>query len=233
MGNFDKYVFRCSSLGDIMTNSRDRKSMGGTCKTKLIQIWWKEMYGVEKPISTKQMDKGITMESDAIDLLGKVVYPGEYLLNNKKRITNEFVTGECDVERAEVIHDAKVSWDVETYSKAVLTKGYEYQGRGYMWLYDKPFFELNPCLLSTPEHLIMDELRRIAYYLNDHEGTSDRYMELEAQIYKNMKFDHIPESLRLKRIRISRDTKIEDKIMVRVLECRKWLNNYDPSKPEK
>lgn len=230
MMDWSKYEFRCSSLGDIMTNDRSGKGMGQTCISKLIQIWWKEMYNVEKPLSTKHMEKGVLCERDGIDLLSRVVYNGEYLVNNKTRKSNGFVNGECDVFKDDIrkIHDTKISWDVETFSKAALTKGYEWQGRGYMWLWDCEEFELNPCLISTPDHLVMDELRRLSYYLNDPEGTSEKYLEMELQIQRNMNFDRVPEELRLKRIPSNRDISKEDDLIIRISECRKWLSEFDP-----
>jgi len=232
MIDWSKYEFRCSSLGDIMTNDRSGKKMGQTCISKLIQIWWKEMYDVEKPLSTKHMEKGIICERDGIDLLSRLVYDGEYLVNNKTRNQNGFISGECDVYRKDIgkIHDTKISWDVETFSKADMSKTYEWQGIGYMWLWDCDEFELNPCLISTPEHLVMDELRRLAYYMDDAEGTSDKYLEMELQIQRSMNFERIPEELRLKRIPLKRDKSKEDDLIIRITECRKWLSNFDPKK---
>jgi len=232
MIDWSKYEFRCSSLGDIMTNDRSGKKMGQTCINKLIQIWWKEMYDVEKPLSTKHMEKGIICERDGIDLLSRLVYDGEYLVNNKTRKQNGFISGECDVYRKDIgkIHDTKISWDVETFSKAYMSKTYEWQGIGYMWLWDCDEFELNPCLISTPEHLVMDELRRLAYYMDDAEGTSDKYLEMELQIQRSMNFERIPEELRLKRIPLKRDKSKEDDSIIRITECRKWLSNFDPKK---
>ena len=232
MIDWSKYEFRCSSLGDIMTNDRSGKKMGQTCINKLIQIWWKEMYDVEKPLSTKHMEKGIICERDGIDLLSRLVYDGEYLVNNKTRKQNGFISGECDVYRKDIgkIHDTKISWDVETFSKADMSKTYEWQGIGYMWLWDCDEFELNPCLISTPEHLVMDELRRLAYYMDDAEGTSDKYLEMELQIQRSMNFERIPEELRLKRIPLKRDKSKEDDSIIRITECRKWLSNFDPKK---
>jgi hypothetical protein len=62
------------------------------------------------------------------------------------------MSGECDILLDDLIIDIKTSWSLETFP-ATAEDGdeslYEWQGRAYMYLYDRPSFELIYCMVST------------------------------------------------------------------------------------
>jgi hypothetical protein len=62
------------------------------------------------------------------------------------------MTGECDIVTVSSIIDIKTSWSLDTFPELpeeIDSKDYEWQGRAYMYLYDKPEFELVYCMVST------------------------------------------------------------------------------------
>ena len=66
--SFDKYLFRCSSLGKLMTNPRNKKDLlaVGT-RTYLGEIFKEELYGKSGTIQSKYLDKGIMAEEEGIE----------------------------------------------------------------------------------------------------------------------------------------------------------------------
>ena len=67
-------LFRCSSLGHLMTEPRTRAegdlSMGA--RSYIRQLVKEELFSVEFEVSSKETDKGIAVENTAIALLNKV-----------------------------------------------------------------------------------------------------------------------------------------------------------------
>jgi len=68
-----------------------------------------------------------------------------------------------------------------------------------MMLWDKPNFVVFHGLLNTPE---------------------------EANYGTEISYDDIPDDLRWGAFHIKRDVAIEEEIITRVIECRKWLEEY-------
>lgn len=116
-----------------------------------------DIYDYVNSISSRELDKGITVEDDSIDLYNEVL--GTFWSKNKERKENYWITGECDVEEVERITDIKSSWSLTTFPKLkedIDSKLYEWQGRAYMWLYNKPSFRLAYCMVDTPLDLLND-----------------------------------------------------------------------------
>src|SRR5688572_26741310 len=113
--NFDNHLFRCSSLGAIMTNQPGKKDtkfveeMSATAIEELIKIYVHVKYGRDKEIHSKYIDKGLQTEEDAITLLSRL-YKIPFFKNDR-RMTNEFITGEADITDPELM-DTKACWDI-------------------------------------------------------------------------------------------------------------------------
>ncbi len=150
---------RCSSIGKIMTEPKIAKDgpLSVGAKTYLRELAAQEILGIDFEVSSKQMEKGNMVEQDGIDLLNSV--RGLSLTKNSERRHNDWITGECDLYDAERRrgHDLKCSWSAATFPIAVIDcedKLYEWQMRGYMWLWDADEWEVNYALVDTPEKLI-------------------------------------------------------------------------------
>src|ERR1017187_4601362 len=96
MIDFDKILFRPSSLGDIFTEGKGKdEKFGITCKDALTRMYLEAEYSRTKDITTKYMEKGIEQEECAIDLYSEIKhYP---FFKNEKRVQNDFLNGEPDM----------------------------------------------------------------------------------------------------------------------------------------
>jgi hypothetical protein len=142
------------------------------------------------------------VELDLIDFMAEQLNLG---MAEKNTITmhNEYVVGTADVVTRDTIIDIKAAWSIKTLHDAVtsgINSDYEWQGRGYMMLWDKPKFVVFHGLLNTPE---------------------------EANYGVEVSYDDIPAEHRWVAYKVQRDVTIEQQIIQRVIECREWLTKYD------
>ena len=190
--------FRCSSLGKLMTEPRSKSEgpLSVGAKTYIRELAAQEIFGVEFEISSKAIEKGIEVEGDSIDLLNSV--RGLSLFKNTERKSNEFITGECDLFDAEAKrgHDIKSSWSIATFPITVADcedRLYEWQMRGYMALWDADEWEVNYCLVDTPDRLIGFEpmplhvVSHLPEWMRVTTWTVKRDLEKEAAIFEKVK----------------------------------------------
>ena len=147
-----------SQLGKLMTNPRSKSEvLSETAKSEIRRIAKEDFFGYETELNTKPILKGKLWEQEGIDLLNQVRFT-KYV-KNAVRVENEYMTGECDIIIDDLIIDIKSSWSLETFP-ATPSEGdssdYEWQGRAYMWLYDRPSFELIYTMYDTDDTLLTD-----------------------------------------------------------------------------
>ena len=122
---------RSSALGKIMTNPRSKKeTLSAGCKTYIKELVKEDLFNYKSTIDSKYLTKGIDMEDTSIDLYNEV--HGTLYLKNTERLSNEFITGECDINAEDKIIDIKSSWSLETFPASpddVNNKDYEWQLR--------------------------------------------------------------------------------------------------------
>lgn len=155
-------LIRCSSLGKIMTNPTAAALKAGEvlsvgAKTYIRRLAAEAIFGVEFEVSSKQMEKGIRVEPDSIELFNAV--RGLRLVKNTERRTDGLITGECDLfdKQRRIGHDIKSSWSIATFpicESECIDADYEWQFRGYMRLWDAAEWHADYCLVNTPEDLI-------------------------------------------------------------------------------
>jgi hypothetical protein len=194
--------FRASQLGKLMTSSRTKgEALGQTAKSYIIEKAKEDFYDYKTELTNKYVMKGIHQEQDSIDLLNAVRF--ESYKKNEQRHENEWLTGSCDIITEDLIIDVKTSWSLETfpatnYELKDLSE-YEWQGRAYMWLYDRPTFELCYVMVSTADDLLSD-----------------------YDSYPIHKVDHIDPAKRITSIRFERDKELEIQMAVRLIEATKF-----------
>lgn len=165
-------------------------SLSAGAKTYLNGLAKEQVYGYRQEVDTKYMDKGRALEAEAIELLNFVRFKS-YVKNIERR-ESEFLTGECDilVPKVKTI-DTKVAWSLATFpavSEDAHDMMYEWQGRGYMKLWDVPQHEVAFVMLDTPE--AMRRWEQPALHIVSHippelritSITYERNMELEAKM---------------------------------------------------
>ena len=152
-------LFRCSSIGRIMTEPKTKAEgvLSVGAKTYIRELAQQEIFGIDFQFSSRETEKGIEVEDQSIALLNQV--RGLSLAKNTERKHNDLITGECDLYDTERKrgHDVKSSWSAKTFPgwpKDCEDKVYEWQMRGYMMLWDAAEWEVNYCLIDTPERLI-------------------------------------------------------------------------------
>jgi hypothetical protein len=195
--------FRCSSLGRLMTEPKTKSEgpLSVGAKTYIRELAAQEIFGVEFEISSKEMEKGNLVEPDSIALLNRV--RGLSLEKNTQRITRDGLSGECDLFDAERErgHDLKSPWSLRTFPICAADcedRAYEWQMRGYMALWDAGEWEVNYCIVDTPEHLI-------------------GYEPMQLHIV-----GHIPEHLRLTTWTVKRDPEKEAAIFEKIKHARAY-----------
>lgn len=196
-------LIRCSSIGKLMTEPRTKSEgpLSVGAKTHIRSLVSQDLFGVDFEVSSKEMEKGNLMEPDAIALLNRV--RGLSLVKNTERRSNDWITGECDLFDAGARrgHDLKCSWSVATFPISLVDcedKLYEWQMRGYMWLWDAAFWDVDYALLSTPEHLCRWEPASMHFV------------------------DHIPEHMRLTTWTVERDPKLEAAMVEKIKAAREY-----------
>jgi hypothetical protein len=151
------------------------------------------------------MIKGTDWEQDGIDLLNEVRFTKKYS-KNTIRVTNELMSGCCDILMDDVIIDIKSSWSLETFPATPSegdASGYEWQGRAYMWLYNKPSFELVYTMYTTPDELLTE------------------WDNLSIH-----RVDHIDPAKRITVVRYERDEALEEQIKERLIHCSEYYSQY-------
>lgn len=190
---------RVSTLGKIMSNAKKEGELSETCKTYLIQ-WLTDDFD---DIDSKYLRKGNIQEDRCIEFACDVLgFSG--LQKNVIRMSNDWVEGTCDVddEITDTIIDTKCSWSYKTLQDSALklNSDYEWQLRGYMWLYNRSKSILFYGLLDTPA---------------------------EANYGIKVIWEDLPIEERWVAYSFERDLEIEEKIKDRIIKCREWLDNYN------
>lgn len=196
-------LFRCSSIGRIMTEPKTKGEgiLSVGAKTYIRTRAAQAIFGVDFEFSSKETEKGIQVEDQGIALLNRV--RGLTLAKNAERRKNGWISGECDLYDAPRRrgHDLKCSWSFSTFPIVVIDcedKLYEWQMRGYMWLWDADEWEVNYALVNTPEDLIRYEPHSMHFV------------------------DHVPEHMRLTTWTIQRDAAKEKLMAERVDAARDY-----------
>ena len=197
--------WRPSQLGKLMTNPRNKSEvLSETAKSEIRRIAKEDFFGYSSEIKTKPMIKGTDWEQDGIDLLNNVRFT-KYT-KNKLRVENEYMSGCCDILLDDLIIDIKSSWSLDTFP-ATPSEGensdYEWQGRAYMWLYDRPAFELVYTMYTTPDDLLTE------------------WDNLSIH-----RVDHIPMHHRVTVLSYERDMDKEEEIRERLIYCNEYYSKY-------
>jgi hypothetical protein len=178
-------------------------SLSAGAKTYL-EDWAQEfMLDYHAVVTSKYMEKGTIVEPEAIALYNRRFFTS--WAKNTERRHNDWIAGECDIYTGSKTIDTKSSWSRQTFPLTACKghdRDYEWQGRGYMWLWDVEQHDVAYCLVDTPEELIRYEQRDL------HE------------------VDHLPEHLRITIVSYQRDRALEEKIKRKVIAARRYLAAY-------
>lgn len=217
-------LFRCSSLGKLMTEPRTKSEvLSETAKTYIQDLFKERELGIFKDFSSRYTDKGIENEDEAIQMASEVLN-WEFVTKNETRFNNEWLTGEPDVLTETLLADIKCSWNGITFpmfDDKLKNKDYYWQMQGYMLLTDMPQAELVYCLTNTPFQIVEDEVRRAHWKLN----LIDEDLDVREAVQASHNFDHIPNELRVKRFIVEKDEQAFEKIKEKVKLAREYYES--------
>ena len=150
------FKIRASAAGQIMTNPQKKTDLISKTTITYVYNWIKEsIYGVRKEVKSKYLNKGITLEDEAIDsAITWLDLP--FVLKNEQYFEDDYFCGTPDLILEDEILDIKNSWDCFTFplfENEIPTKDYFYQLQVYMHLTGKRKARLVYVLLNTPEDL--------------------------------------------------------------------------------
>ena len=163
-----KPLIRASFVGKIMAEpkikaDKEAGNLSEGAKTALNKLAKEIVYDYRAELNTKPIKKGLQCEQDSIDLFNRVFFT--FHEKNETRISNELMTGECDILADDVIIDIKSSYSLDTFPavapydtvEKMRSDDYYWQGVMYMYLYDKPRYEVAYCMVDTPEEFCQYE----------------------------------------------------------------------------
>jgi hypothetical protein len=163
--------FRCSRVGDLMTESRTKGQLSETAKSFIIDTYLLNEYGYNEPVSTIPMRKGVMMEAEALKLIDSVLKDKQLRITSQKRAEadmvvkyeNEYLIGTPDVVLYDTIEDIKISDSIGTFIKSDLKPVYYWQLQAYMKLTGRKKARLIYCLLPDPVEIMEAKIRKLSY----------------------------------------------------------------------
>jgi hypothetical protein len=198
-----------------MTEPRTKSEvLSQTAKSYIEDLFNELEFGYRKEFSSRYTDKGLEMEDEAIQFASEQ-FDWEFVVKNTERFTNDYITGEPDINTDNLLADIKCSWSLDTYpmfEAEMKNKDYYWQLQGYMWLTGKTEAELVYCLMNTPLQIVEDEVRRAHWKA----GLIDEDIDLRHEVQTKHNYDNIPSKLRVKRYIVERDEKAIEKIIEKV-----------------
>lgn len=230
--DFSNYKFRCSSLGALMANqpgkkdTKDISELSESAKAECIKVYVKEVYGREKDISSKYLEKGNTVEEDSITLLSRI--KKTYFVKNTVRKENDYITGEADIVDPD-LYDTKSCWDIHSFFKAKTSKlvsGYCWQMKGYCELYGFEKGIVAFTLIDTPLGLIESEKRSLFYKMDVATMENPLYLEACASLEKELTFSDIPMEERIHEVAVPHCPEDMQKLYERIIICRQFLSEF-------
>jgi len=215
-------VTRTPLQHETMLKLRDKQANPELPQTvkSYCEDWLKEqLYGKRKEFQSKYTQKGLIMEDEGIDLLGRALNR-EGITKNEQHYSCEFMDGTPDVDLFDTILDNKCSWDCFTFplfDTGIPNTDYWWQGQGYMHLTGAERYILGYTLVDTPLHIITKQ----AYYF-----ASDNGLDVDdvlPEFIEKMTYTNIPDNLRVKLFEFAYDPEAIKRIEERVKLCRKYI----------
>jgi hypothetical protein len=233
MKKLPEFKCRASAAGQIATKPRSKNDLISATSKTFVDAWVKEqLFGRQKSFSSKQIEKGIEMEEDAIEFASKIGIIGADAVKNETWFEDDFFTGTPDVIEADCVSDIKCSWDAFTFpmfADGIPTKGYELQLQIYMHLTQKKRSKLVYCLMDSPTHLIEKEARRVMY----DRGETELSQELFDEMKSHMTYSNEPIEMRTRIFDVDYNEEVINDLKSKVMDCRSFIDLYIREKLEK
>ena len=227
--DWDTYKFRCSMLGDLLAGPRwkEGQPLQKTTISALRKIYMKEVWGFEKQVTSRQMEKGEYCEPEGIKRVCDQLYNGIPYLKNQTRFENEYICGTPDLNASlhSRVHDIKSCWDLDTFMNAEMTASNEAQIRGYMWLLGYGSGQIDKVLISAPEHIYHREMSYLEKRLGDRDldPSDEKAIEEFTALELSLNYDRVPEGSRIKSFVVTSDPSFIEKVKKEAIIWRNEL----------
>lgn len=219
--NFDNHLFRCSSLGKII--SKSGKLTDGI-ETHLQEVFIGSLYGVKKEAYGKALEKGIATEEDGFKMLNETLYPKKFIKKVTEPAANDWIKGTPDTV-PDIVWDIKNAYTLFTFGKSECTWDYSWQVKGYCMLYGKSAGAVFYCLNNMPDHMISEEERKMFYTRREWISMEDAgYLQACEELRAAHTYDNMPIQDRFKVFPVSFWSEDEETIIRSVNSARKRLN---------
>lgn len=230
--DWNKFKMRCSSLHALFVEpqtkaAKEAGELSETAKKHLQEVYIEEKWGRRDDILTVQMEKGVICQDEIMAILSFM--EDTTYERNKKRETNEWITGEADIVH-ELITDIKASWKPKSFIPNLtgpIPAVYHYQGQGYCWLWDKPGARTVWGLANCPEPILKKLRSKLLFHMDVATDLSPEYLEAVKELEREHTFDDIPLSERLIIKKVDRDEEIISQIPTKVIKARSYLKFLD------
>jgi hypothetical protein len=211
---------------DYLKPLKDKVKLSDSAKTHLADIYTAVNDGRKtEDIKSKYLEKGLHAEEDAITLYSLVT--GVFHKKSDEFKENDYINGHIDFPTVNnTIVDTKCNWSIFQFNRVVarpINPIYKWQGKGYMWLWEKEKFELAYCLINTPEHLIQAEIKKLEYGFI---GSQEDFAEAVKELRFNHTYDDKPNEEKIRIYKFERDPEDEELIKKYVIAAREYLNNF-------
>jgi hypothetical protein len=153
-------------------------SLTTTAKNICTDIVFSEEYGRKYTLENKYFSKGLEVEKDSRDLISKVL--GKNLIKSVERKSNNWVTGEIDIEPQGIIIDIKSAYNFKSFNKHLIENNIEFYKRqldSYMEIWGLSESIISFTLVDTPARIVEDEIRRLNW--------RELILNFEGEVYEN------------------------------------------------
>lgn len=179
------------------------RTLSAGAKTYLKAYAREFLFSYVSIFSSRETKKGTQCEPDSIDLLNAVLFK-RYTKNTERRQT-ALLSGECDIyDPVDGTLDVKSCWSLDSFpllSEDCHSSVYEWQGRGYMHLWNAPRHRVAFCMVDTPDDLRPD---------------------WESEDIHKVREKHAP-AMRVSMIEYQRDMVLEAKMLTRCEVAQQYL----------
>lgn len=226
VGKIQRYVSRVAE--------HDKFGLSGSIKKVLYKHYAYSQFGASK-ISNGgegliQLEKGEAAEPDAIKLLSK--RDGVEYVKNERLYQNRWFRGVPDIlikdgKKVVGVKDIKVPLDLPSFLERFdgdALRDDRWEMLAYLDILGLKEGEICYCLVNMPDRIIES---RLAYYKERllSQGVSDSHISKNLkQIEESMRYDYIPEELRIKRFTVTRQKYFTKQFHDRVKLVRQRLN---------
>lgn len=224
----DKMVADLKKLQDKLDNPELPQGAKTYCEK-----WLKEkLYERRKNFANQYLEKGVAVEDESIAYAAEHLSWGE-VSKNEEWFEDDYMQGTPDViaemEQGLFVIDMKNVWDCFTmplFDQEIPTSAYETQLQVYMHLVSQSYgVEFNDAILcyalmSAPLNVMEREMRKLSWD-EGHQGLITD--EIRQRVHREMSYETMPPSLRLKTYTVKRNPLVIDELIERVKMCRAYI----------